>query len=191
LEQPLKIVFISDIHSNHDSLVKFLEKVQTLDYAQIYCLGDIDDGSGKYLDESVELIQKHEISCLKGNRDQWVISDYENGLLLDRVSESSYVFLRDLPTEIFLDGLDCIISHSIPGTKDLYLYANSDFSVLDEIPQRYIVMGHTHYPMLMSYYKKKILNPGSLGQPRDGYDCGSFLVWDTSAQEFMFHRIKF
>ena len=31
-----------------------------------------------------------------------------------------------------------------------------------------IILGHTHYQMEIKKNKKKIINPGSIGQPRDG-----------------------
>lgn len=39
-----------------------------------------------------------------------------------------------------------------------------------------IVLGHTHFPMLRRVGAKTVINPGSVGQPRDGDPRASYAV---------------
>lgn len=73
-----------------------------------------------------------------------------------------------------------------------------------------LFVGHTHYPMVAYlrdslpvyvpiYYGKPIslrgglmaINPGSVGQPRDGDPRASFAVLDIEEQTVTFHRVKY
>jgi predicted phosphodiesterase len=70
-----------------------------------------------------------------------------------------------------------------------YLYPNSNFAVFDNAPYKYYFIAHTHRPMYLSYFDKKILNPGSVGQPRDGDDRPSIVCFDLDDDYFEFRRI--
>ena len=51
-----------------------------------------------------------------------------------------------------------------------------------------LVYGHTHYPSIWNKGKKSIINPGSVGQPRDRKPGASWVLWDTTNNEFQFCR---
>ncbi len=86
------------------------------------------------------------------------------------------------------------------------------FSLRQKYPDRPVCLffGHTHYPLLAClkddipvyssiYYGKPIplcdgmvaVNPGSVGQPRDGDPRSSFAVLDTKACTITFHRVQY
>ena len=54
-----------------------------------------------------------------------------------------------------------------------------------------MVYGHTHYPVIWVHDNKKIINPGSVGQPRDRKPGASWVFWDTTTNQFDFHREKY
>jgi diadenosine tetraphosphatase ApaH/serine/threonine PP2A family protein phosphatase len=76
------------------------------------------------------------------------------------------------------------------------------------------LVGHTHVPALVVqdtdlprgcelYYlkdgqsvelnteQKLVINPGSVGQPRDGDPRASYAVWDTNSQSITIHRVEY
>jgi len=189
----MNLAFISDIHSNLEGLEKVIKKMEDFSIDKIYCLGDIV-GYGDNPNEVIELLKLNNIYCIKGNHDDMLI----NGSLEEKynfpftqkiITVESMNFLANLQDNIILIEEDAILSHAVPFSSNIYLYSNSDFTILDSVNYKYIFMGHTHYPMLMSYYDKKVINPGSVGQPRDSNSKSSFLICDMKDERFEFIRI--
>jgi diadenosine tetraphosphatase ApaH/serine/threonine PP2A family protein phosphatase len=73
-------------------------------------------------------------------------------------------------------------------------------------------VGHTHVPMVFALHgdgsiefrrgapgeivqlkpeSRYIINPGSVGQPRDGDPRAAYAVWDTEAQIVRFNRVEY
>jgi putative phosphoesterase len=51
-------------------------------------------------------------------------------------------------------------------------------SLLSCYDVRVIAFGHTHIPMLRRLGRKIVINPGSVGQPRDGDPRASYAIWE-------------
>jgi putative phosphoesterase len=189
----MKLAFISDIHSNIEALEKSIKKIEEFSVDKIYCLGDIV-GYGNNPNEVIALLKLKNIECISGNHDKLFIDGsmsekYNFPYTRSVITSDSIQFLESLKNYIVLKEYNAILSHAVPNSDNIYLYANSDFAILDEIKYQYIFMGHTHYPMLMSYYEKKIINPGSIGQPRDKNIRSSFLICDIEDEHFEFIRV--
>ncbi|MCZ7635918.1 MAG: metallophosphoesterase family protein [Verrucomicrobia bacterium] len=45
---------------------------------------------------------------------------------------------------------------------------------------RLLVLGHTHYPMVKVVNGITVVNPGSVGQPRNSIPGAHWAVWDTA-----------
>ena len=72
----MKIAVISDIHGNIYALMKALEDIDEQNVDKIICLGDLV-GYGPHPNESIALIRRREIPCIKGNYDASVVDgDY-------------------------------------------------------------------------------------------------------------------
>jgi predicted phosphodiesterase len=54
-----------------------------------------------------------------------------------------------------------------------------------------LVLGHTHIPFIMDSERGLIVNPGSVGQPRDGNPDASFAVLDTVTQDIELRRARY
>lgn len=54
-----------------------------------------------------------------------------------------------------------------------------------------IVVGHTHIPTKMIVHNTAVLNPGSVGQPRDGDPRASYGLLDPDSFEFKVIRVKY
>ena len=59
---------------------------------------------------------------------------------------------------------------------------------LNKVDAEIIITGNTHYPMHIELENKIIINPGSVGQPRDYIPGACWLFWDTVKDEFKFYR---
>ena len=52
-----------------------------------------------------------------------------------------------------------------------------------------MLLGHTHYRLTRSYGKSLVINPGSLGQPRDGNGF-SYVILDLYNKSYEFKTVN-
>lgn len=187
------IGIISDIHSNASALEKALKIFENRNIKKLYCLGDLI-GYGKEPNEVINLVRKNNIICVMGNHEKLFLggANYEKyNFLYTRkiITEDCLEYIKRLPEEVLINNGHTIMTHGFPGEIHRYFYANSNFDDMKGFQYERIFIGHTHYPMLASYYNKKIINPGSLGQSRDGNQRGSFLICDIENDFYEFMRI--
>lgn len=65
-----------------------------------------------------------------------------------------------------------------------------DRTLSDELPYRMYLMGHTHYPLVRRLANAVVLNPGSVGQPRDGDPRASAIVLDARGGDLRIDVIR-
>ena len=54
-----------------------------------------------------------------------------------------------------------------------------------------VVVGHTHIPFRLCVKDLVVVNPGSVGQPRDGVPAASYMILDTETLETRHYRVKY
>jgi predicted phosphodiesterase len=119
----------------------------------------------------------------------------------DQLSARSREYLRSLPDRLVVEK-ELLLVHGAPSDPDRYLFTLDDaVEELDAIAEdpglRVVFFGHTHVPAAVvrrrdgstvsvspGEYRLKegeiaLLNPGSVGQPRDRNPWSSFLLFDT------------
>ncbi len=195
----MKIGLIADIHSNAVALAAVLKNMGDVD--AIICAGDIV-GYGPYPNETIELLKKHNVKCVMGEHDRAILTgdtEWFNTVTADtlrwtirHVTKDSLNFIKALPDHIELDGMT--VYHGNPGSmKDLIVEYEPEklCSVFDSVGHKVFTYGHTHIPLIKECGDKIILNPGSVGQPRDGNNEASYAVWDTEKRTFELRRVKY
>ncbi|MDX1584440.1 MAG: metallophosphoesterase family protein [Thermoanaerobaculia bacterium] len=130
----------------------------------------------------------------------------------ERLSRSSLRFLEDLPKGPIEEASDFLICHGSPDDEDEYVLSEFQAArILNDWPQRLIFFGHTHLPCLYRLGEERVqlmwieepmtihlepdrrymINPGSVGQPRD-YDWRtSFAIWDDERDTVQFFRLEY
>jgi diadenosine tetraphosphatase ApaH/serine/threonine PP2A family protein phosphatase len=130
-------------------------------------------------------------------------------------------FLRDLPQGPVtpLENLQCV--HGSPRDEDEYVLMRREaYSILGQAATPLIFFGHTHVQgaywiddhtesegavapayasargkgrcaLALSPTRKYLINPGSIGQPRDGDPRAAFALYDTEASSVIFHRVPY
>jgi predicted phosphodiesterase len=82
--------------------------------------------------------------------------------------------------------------HESPKNFHDYIFPDeSTLDLLSNINSDVLVLGHTHIPFIMDSEKGMVVNPGSVGQPRDGNPDASFAVLDTVTRKIEHKRIKY
>lgn len=204
---PARVLVISDVHCNLIALERVLEDAGSFDDA--ICAGDIV-GYGPDPVECVEMIAKRGFKCVAGNHDLAAITgdkshlnayaaaaiSIQRSLLKPRQS----MWLGRLPSSISLDmgGLRMVVYHGSPS--DPYweyilpmeaLYRAEEF--FEATGADFLILGHTHIPFIHRFEGRVFLNPGSVGQPRDGDPRASYMLVDVDddAVDVTHNRVEY
>lgn len=100
---------------------------------------------------------------------------------------------RDLSFE--LAGVPCLAVHGSPdGVRD-YVYPDRSMEQLavwlEEHNARCLFMGHTHQPFVRELPQGLVVNPGSLGQPKDGDPRPSYALVDLKRLKAQIIRLDY
>ena len=131
----------------------------------------------------------------------------------DTLSEENIDFLRTQPRTLFLDERRAIAMHGSFESYDSYilspLNAMENFKVMEDSHHSPLCFfGHTHVKIAyfclngevttyrddelsVSGSARYLINPGSVGQPRDMDPNASFLIYDAIKKSIRFFKIKY
>jgi len=213
-------LIISDVHSNWESLQKFIELSESIAHDKKVCLGDIV-GYNADPNPCVEWIRDHVDIVLAGNHDYGVLNktdiSYFNSAARtaclwtrEALTEENAEFLNSLSNAREQDGVTWV--HSSPFEPDEWHYVNNQYDGEENFPHfttQCCFLGHSHKPVILerrpegqvepifdSKYTLKpecryIINVGSLGQPRDGNPDPAFVIFDSEAQTVETRRFSY
>ncbi|MEM2925305.1 MAG: metallophosphoesterase family protein [Methanocellales archaeon] len=198
----MKIALIGDIHANLPALEKVLEALDNLKVDRVYCAGDIV-GYYPYPNEVIRLLRRRKIKSVMGNHDCAVVNGDTSRFnpyaakaiewTRENITAKSFEYLSKLPMQLKVRKLS--IAHGSTRSLNEYIYPETPKWVLGqmlvEVKAEILVLGHTHIPWSCSLKEGLIINPGSVGQPRDGNPNAAFAVFDTKTKNIIFHRIEY
>jgi len=194
----MRILVLADIHANWTALSALAAAEDTFDAC--ICAGDIVD-YGTQPQECIDWVRKHCEATVRGNHDhavaQRVAPRGGNGfrrlaaetrpLHFDRLDQESISWLARLPVTryIDLDGYSFFLVHATPyDPMDEYLVTHDEWAVrLEGIDADFVCVGHTHIPMHIHIGDTQLINPGSVGQPRDGNPTASYAIIEDGKVE--------
>ena len=209
---------ISDVHANLEALERILDEVDSAGVEELVSLGDIV-GYGANPNECVELLRERNAASILGNHDTVACGleepIYFNDLAKlsilwtrEQLTEDNKEFLKHLPNRIEFE--DFLVVHGSISHPDKYIRSIDDvvdeFDLLDKHDVGFF--GHTHVAacyilrgevvvdvredeLMVEPSTKYLINPGSVGQPRDRDPRAGFVTYDTESGEVRFHRIDY
>jgi putative phosphoesterase len=207
MEHGVRIAILSDIHGNIDALNAVIDATP---FQQCDVFLNAGDSVGYYLEPAmvIEKLMRYGFISIKGNHEEMLQAAATNSSYLleitlkygvghqicfDQLSEHQLRYLFDLPfTTTIQTSLGNIeVFHGSPTDSSEYIYPDSDLEIIaGKIPQncKWLILGNTHWPMLRSVGGTTVINPGSVGQPRNGSGKAQWAVLDTLTQEIEFHE---
>jgi len=214
----MKTLVISDIHANLSALDAVLNDAGEFD--AVWCLGDVV-GYGPDPNECIERLQELPHRCLAGNHDWAVLgrlaledfnADAQRACLWTReqLTPASLRYLESLEERI-VEG-DFTLVHGSPRHPiwEYIIYLSNARANFAHFDTPYCFIGHTHVPVIFRDrgsevdirpielgvplalgQERLIINPGSVGQPRDGDFRASYVILDVEAGTIEYRRVPY
>ena len=191
----MKLAIISDIHSNLHALEAVKEAIDRAGTDEVVCAGDVV-GYGAFPNECCQIVRKlasntvlgnHDLACLR--RDPSRMNPYAAKAILwtaDRLNDESQQFIHSLREEhkFAIEGVRFSMFHGSPSSVDEYVFEQDvDESLVEAGGGDVLILGHTHVPLVMRLRTGLFVNPGAVGQPRDGEWKASYAVFDTETRK--------
>jgi protein phosphatase len=189
----MKLLIVSDIHANLEALQAVLAEP----HDALWVLGDLVN-YGPNPSEVVELVRAHASLVVQGNHDYAIgsgsdprcsdafremaraMQEYTEPLL----DADQRAFLRNLPRTAArtIDGYRFFLCHATP-TEPLFQYCRAEPAQwapeIEGIQADIVLTGHTHLPFTLNLEKLRIVNPGSVGQPKHGAPMACYALWEN------------
>jgi putative phosphoesterase len=206
----MKIAILADIHANIYAFEAVLEDIQKEGVDKIIVAGDLV-GYYYWPSEVVNICMKDSrFICIRGNHEDNLKLAFSEPTKLDSLTKkygSSYrICLEELSADEvnwllnlpqFLDfkigNTSFYATHGSLEETTEYIYPDADFKKLKEnfSTSNYTILAHTHYPFLHSWNNKWLVNPGSVGQPRDFGNIASYFIVNLETNVIVPRRIAF
>lgn len=206
----MKIAILADIHANSLALDAVYHDLELNGCEKILVLGDL---VGYYYNASYVINKiSNDPRCfvIKGNHEELLLKSrnnvdfankchkkYGSGLKVanETLSQEQIDWITNLPESenIKLDGLKLGLYHGSDKHINEYVYPDAPTKRINivGIENDYIFFGHTHYPVIFPKNNRVIVNPGSVGQPRDVGSLASYAILNTTNSSVVFRRVPF
>jgi diadenosine tetraphosphatase ApaH/serine/threonine PP2A family protein phosphatase len=216
----MRIAVISDIHANLHALESVLADVDRESVDELWCLGDVV-GYGPKPNECCDLIRERASISLCGNHDLASLGRLEiaefsgdaaaaarwtSGVLGD----DQRTWLGSLGPRAHREGAE--LFHASPRDPVWEYVLSEEVALLSlkATTEPLVLVGHTHVALALALEgdridgglapggitveigeRRTLMNPGSVGQPRDGDARAAWLLVDTGAGTAGFHRVPY
>ena len=201
----MRLGLIGDIHGNQGALGVVLAAATACGVEKLLITGDL---VGYYFEplEVLKLLEPWSKYLVRGNHEDMlsvarsnpsfltkVNARYGSGLQL-AIEQLSGLQLDELcalphPTELEIGKHRILLCHGSPWSTDEYIYPDADKNLLKRCSDTgfdVIVHGHTHYPAKLVVGKTLLVNPGSVGQPRNRQPGAHWAIFDAKTGQLQF-----
>lgn len=214
----MSILLVADIHANLPALEAVLQAAGSFD--RVWCLGDVV-GYGPHPNECLERLQGFQHLCVAGNHDWAALGKADLAVFnavarraalwtSDRLTPAGRSYLEERPLTLS-DG-EYTLTHGSPRDPiwEYLLSVSAARLNFDHFQTAHCFIGHSHVPLLfwqghgsvegrqlaeerlrLPDLGRVILNPGSVGQPRDGDWRASFALLDPETGQVEQRRVEY
>ncbi|HEY2939178.1 MAG TPA: metallophosphoesterase family protein [Gaiellaceae bacterium] len=215
-----RVAVISDVHANWHALEAVLAAVEEERPDELWCLGDLVGYGPRPNPCCAEIARRAEL-CLVGNHDLGVLGELDLLDFAPEAVESARwtrevladearAYLRSLRPAGRRDGVE--LFHASPRNPvwEYVLTGEAAAAAFDLTEEPLVLVGHSHVPLAIALEDgsldgglapegtqtelgadRVLLNPGSVGQPRDGDPRAAWLMLDFGARRAWFRRTAY
>ena len=194
-----RLAVISDIHGNLPALEAVLADIAAQGLRDIYHLGDLV-GYNPFPNEVVALVRERDLPGITGNYDQAVLARVPDPVAtflnpkitpmgkdlyrwtVSEVDAASREHLAAQPERLSLQvgAWKILLTHGSPRHIRDYVRPWTPEETLREIvagvEENVLFTGHTHIPLVRQVNGTWLVNPGSVGFPKDGNPLAAYAV---------------
>lgn len=214
----MKYAILADIHANLAALHAVRADLQAEGCSRVVCLGDIV-GGGPDPAECVEVIRSLDALTVQGNRDEHAVANEDppgadesgrrdRARTRSSLSAAQRQWLGALPYRAEAAGFE-IVHASLPHPERWEYVVDQAGAAAHFAWQKATVCfyGHVHHPLAFilsprvrgGFYstmrvepgKKYLVNPGSVGEPRDGDPRASYAIYDLAERTIQLRRVAY
>ncbi len=216
----MRVAVVSDIHSNLHALEAVLAAIDADGPDELWCLGDLV-GYGPRPNECCATIAGRADVCLAGNHDlavrgtidlaefggeAAVAAEWTRGVL----EPAAQALLERLEPEGAASGVALYHGSARDPIWEYVLDDEAAVATLELAGSPLVLVGHSHVALRVVQSGedltggvaaagteldvggvRALLNPGSVGQPRDGDPRAAYLLLDLDTQHASFRRVEY
>ena len=215
----MRIAVVSDVHSNLAALEAVLAAIDAAPPDEIWCLGDVV-GYGPRPNECCEIVESRANVCLGGNHDLAVrgtidLDEFRGDAAVaarwtrEILTDGARAFLDRLEPQDDRDGVALYHGSARDPVWEYVLSDEAAAATLALSPRPLVLVGHSHVALEVAWDDdlltgglapagttveargRVLLNPGSVGQPRDGDPRAAYLLLDLEGRRATFHRTDY
>ena len=216
----VRVAVISDIHANLHALEAVLDAIGSSPPDELWCLGDLV-GYGPRPNEVVERVRQEATLSLIGNHDLGVLGRLDLADFSDDAAASARWtqtvlldehrdYLESLSPQARLDGAELFHASPRDPVWEYVITGEAAEAALQATVAPVVLVGHSHVALAIVLAEEELtgdlapegtqlelslgrllLNPGSVGQPRDGNPHAAWLELDRDAGTATFRRVAY
>jgi predicted phosphodiesterase len=215
----MRVAVLSDIHANYHALEVVLAEIEAARVDAVWCLGDTV-GYGPRPNDCCETVRSRADVCLVGNHDlvvlgELVVSDFNDEAAAAAIwtaevlTEEARGFLAGLRPLAAQDGVDLFHASARDPVWEYVLTEEAARATFELTQAPVVLVGHSHVALALALDGREVagglapagtevelkerwlLNPGSVGQPRDGDPRAAWLLLDLERRFATFHRVAY
>ncbi|MBD3348919.1 MAG: metallophosphoesterase [Candidatus Eisenbacteria bacterium] len=215
----MRYAVLSDIHANMEALSSVLSSLKSRGVERAVCLGDVV-GYGAEPREAVSSVRDWSEATVLGNHDAGAVAENGLGSFnryareavewtRGRLGDDEREFLSGCPlTERYEGALLVHASPAEPGSWTYVLEEREAEEAFAAFEGDLCFLGHSHEPCFFEQREgavrklppgtielapgsRYIVNPGSVGQPRDGDPRASYAVADAGEKRIEIVRVPY
>jgi len=215
----MRVAVISDVHANYHALEAALTEIDAARVDAVWCLGDTV-GYGPRPNECCDLVSDRADYCLVGNHDLVVLGELSVSEFNDEaaaaaiwtaevLTSESRTFLDRLEPLGAADGVDLFHGSARDPIWEYVLTEEAAIATLELSSAPLVLVGHSHVALAITLDDghvsggpaqggskiplegRRLLNPGSVGQPRDGDPRAAWLLLDFEERFAEYRRVPY
>lgn len=201
---------MGDIHGNSEALRVVLDRAAAENVEALLITGDL---VGYYFDPRgvLDLLAPWRTYTVRGNHEDMLASVRSDPGLLPRIDrqygsglrvaletltgdEIKALSMLPHPLDIDIDGKKILLCHGAPWDNNYYVYPDADADLVARCAwpdYHLVVLGQTHYPMIRQTGDAVVINPGSVGQPRNRMPGAQWALIDTRSGDMDLRSEKY
>lgn len=215
----MRTLIVSDIHANLTALQAVLSDAGSFD--RVWCLGDVVGYGPDPNECISLLRQQPGLRCIMGNHDAAVMGFIDLRAFNEQaakavaiqsalISQESREFLELL--EFVVEEGEVTFAHGSPRDPIWEYVVSSRIAIenFSSFQTQSCLVGHSHVPSIFVQNphsrptiltplhadrwrsdQRFILNPGSVGQPRDRNPKAAYVIWDDQEDTWLFRRVAY